>query len=304
MCESRHTVIMGQVGRYFEMSRAEVPVVVSVRMRRAACECAASTTALATDSFIDSGFGIVSVICSVSRRMKMAASASLHTRSIMATASRGYAPLAVSPDSITQSAPSSTALATSDASARVGRGLLVIDSSICVAQMQGLPATLHFAIIIFCARNTFSDGISMPRSPRATMTPSVAARISSKLRIPSWFSILEMIRIRLPTTGSAATRHARTSCTSDALRMKEANTMSTSLETAKARSSRSLADSAGRSTSTSGRLHPFLEPSSPELTTSHSSVPAAASIAATLSAMSPSSTKITPPTDITLGRFA
>lgn len=35
----------------------------------------------------------------------------------------GYDPLAVSPDNMTQSAPSSTALATSLTSARVGRGL-------------------------------------------------------------------------------------------------------------------------------------------------------------------------------------
>jgi len=38
-------------------------------------------------------------------------------------ASMGYLPLAVSPESMTQSAPSSTAFATSDTSARVGRGL-------------------------------------------------------------------------------------------------------------------------------------------------------------------------------------
>jgi len=34
--------------------------------------------------------------------------------------------------------------------------------------MTGLPAKLHFWIIIFCARKIFSVGISMPRSPRAT----------------------------------------------------------------------------------------------------------------------------------------
>ena len=51
----------------------------------------------------------------------------------------------------------------------------------CVATMTGFPALLHFPIIIFCARKTFSGGISMPRSPRATMTPSVASRISSNL---------------------------------------------------------------------------------------------------------------------------
>ena len=46
----------------------------------------------------------------------------------------------VSPESITASVPSSTAFATSDASARVGRGLRIIESSICVAVTTGIPA--------------------------------------------------------------------------------------------------------------------------------------------------------------------
>ena len=167
--------------------------------------------------------------------------------------------MAVSPESITQSAPSSTALATSLTSARVGRGLDVIDSSICVAQMTGLPARLHFAIIAFCARKTFSAGISMLRSPRATMTPSVSARIASKLRTPSWFSILEMIRMRGPRSASAATRQARISLTSLALRIKEAKTMSTPCAMPNARSAWSRAESAGRFVSTCGRLTPRLE---------------------------------------------
>lgn len=43
----------------------------------------------------------------------------------MVILSTGYFPAAVSPDSITASVPSKMALATSDASARVGRGLLI-----------------------------------------------------------------------------------------------------------------------------------------------------------------------------------
>lgn len=53
-----------------------------------------------------------------------------HTECIIATASTGNIPLAVSPDSITQSAPSSTALATSLPSALVGRGWDTMLSSI------------------------------------------------------------------------------------------------------------------------------------------------------------------------------
>ena len=88
-------------------------------------------------------------------------------------------PAAVSAESITASVPSQTALATSEASARVGRGSVIIDWSICVAVMTGLPSRLALRIIIFWAMNTFSIGISMPRSPRATMMPSAALTISS-----------------------------------------------------------------------------------------------------------------------------
>ena len=98
---------------------------------------------------------------------------------MISTASRGYAPAAVSPESITQSVPSSTALATSVASARVGRGAAIIESSICVAVITGFPARLALRIIIFCTQKMRSRGISMPRSPLATMMPSLAARMAS-----------------------------------------------------------------------------------------------------------------------------
>merc|ERR1712060_799207 len=106
-------------------------------------------------------------------------SASTHVRAIIDTAAVGCSPFAVSPESMTASVPSSTALATSEHSARVGRGLTIIDSSICVAVMTGLPAMLASRIIIFWARKTFSGGISIPKSPRATMIPSVTFKISS-----------------------------------------------------------------------------------------------------------------------------
>src|SRR3569832_956900 len=60
-------------------------------------------------------------------------SASRQMRSIAATALAGYLPVAVSADSITAAVPSSTALATSNTSARVGIGFSIIDSIICVA---------------------------------------------------------------------------------------------------------------------------------------------------------------------------
>ncbi len=60
-------------------------------------------------------------------------SAPRQTRAIAATVSAGYWPAAVSADSITASVPSSTAFATSITSARVGIGLVIIDSIIWVA---------------------------------------------------------------------------------------------------------------------------------------------------------------------------
>ncbi len=65
-------------------------------------------------------------------------SASMQMRFIASIVSTGYWPLAVSAESITASVPSSTALATSETSARVGTGLEIIDSIICVAVMVSL----------------------------------------------------------------------------------------------------------------------------------------------------------------------
>ena len=112
---------------------------------------------------------------------------------IILTASTGYLPFADSPDNITASVPSKIALATSPASALVGLGFLIIESSICVAVITGFPALLHFLIIIFCMKGTSSAGTSTPKSPLATMIPSLNSKISSKLSTPSWLSILGII---------------------------------------------------------------------------------------------------------------
>ena len=72
-------------------------------------------------------------------RVRGHASAASATSLIVRTVSAGYSPTAVSSDSMSASVPSSTALATSFTSARVGNGERVIDSSICVAVITGLP---------------------------------------------------------------------------------------------------------------------------------------------------------------------
>ena len=102
----------------------------------------------------------------------MRASASAQIWFIVVTASTGYCPAADSADSMTASAPSKIAVATSETSARVGTGLVIIDSSICVATTTGLPARRAARVICFWIPGTFSSGISTPRSPRATISAS------------------------------------------------------------------------------------------------------------------------------------
>ena len=88
--------------------------------------------------------------------------------------------MAVSPESMTASVPSRMALATSDASARVGRGLEIMDSSIWVAVITRSPRRLAASMICFWSIGTVSGLISTPRSPRATITPSQAVRMASR----------------------------------------------------------------------------------------------------------------------------
>ena len=116
----------------------------------------------------------------------------------------GYLPIADSPESMMQSVPSRMALATSVASARVGRRLVTMDSSICVAVMTGLPARLALAMSCFWMMAISSIGTSTPRSPRATMMPSAAFRISSKCSSASARSILAMMKGCLPMACAAA----------------------------------------------------------------------------------------------------
>ena len=76
-------------------------------------------------------------------------------RSIICTVSSGYWPDAVSAESISASLPSSTAFATSEASARVGRGFCVMDSSICVAVITGRRASRALDDLLLHDRHAF-----------------------------------------------------------------------------------------------------------------------------------------------------
>mmetsp|Transcript_103460 Transcript_103460/g.178234 ORF Transcript_103460/g.178234 Transcript_103460/m.178234 type:complete len:258 (-) Transcript_103460:923-1696(-) len=246
---------MGQWGRYLESSLADLPVLLNTTIPAAQISKAVLTADWATTSWAGSGGTMALRMSSKRLRMDSAHWACNPHLAMVSTASIGYLPLAVSPESMVQSAPSKTALQTSLTSARVGRGFLVMVSSIWVAQTTGLPTKLQLEIMYFWAMNTFSGGISIPKSPRATMIPSATVRMSSRLSQPSWFSILATIIILSP-----GPRALVTSLMSEGRRTKEAKTMSISILRAKAKSLASRSEIAGKSTLASGRLTPLLFP--------------------------------------------
>lgn len=154
---------------------------------------------------------------------------------------------------MTASAPSRIALATSEASARVGRELVIIDSIIWVATITGLALRRHISMSRFWTIGTFSSGYSTARSPRATMTASKASTTASMLATACGFSTLAMTGTRRPSSSMTLW----TSLTSLASRTKERATMSQPIRRAKRRSSTSFSDRAGTLTAAPGRLMPL-----------------------------------------------
>lgn len=183
---------------------------------------------------------------------------------IVRTVSSGYAPTLDSADSMTASAPSRIALATSDASARVGRELVIIDSIIWVATITGLALRRHSSMSRFCTMGTFSSGYSTARSPRATITPSNAITTSSMFSTACGFSTLAMTGTRRPTSSITLW----TSRTSLASRTKDSATRSQPIRRANRRSSTSFSDSAGTFTAAPGRLMPLWSEMTPPSMTS------------------------------------
>ncbi len=172
---------------------------------------------------------------------------------IVLTVSIGYAPTLDSAESITASAPSRMALATSEASARVGRELVIIDSIIWVATITGLAFRRQRLTRRFCTMGTFSSGYSTARSPRATITPSKASTTASMLATACGFSTLAMTGTRRPSSSITLW----TSLTSSASRTKERATRSHPIRRAKRRSSMSFSERAGTLTAAPGRLMPL-----------------------------------------------
>ncbi len=133
-------------------------------------------------------------------------------------------------------------------------------SSICVATITGLPAARQARVSRFWIGGTSWTGSSTPRSPRATMMPSEASRISGNAFTAAGFSILERMAAR-PSASSRASKTSLGRCTKDS-----ASQSTPSLQ-ANSRSLRSLAESAASGSTTSGTLTPLrLEISPPTIT--------------------------------------
>ncbi len=145
------------------------------------------------------------------------------------------------------------ALATSEASARVGRELVIIDSIIWVATITGLALRRHISMSRFWTIGTFSSGYSSARSPRATMTASKASTTAAMFSTACGFSTLAMTGTRRPSSSITLW----TSLTSLASRTKDRATMSQPIRRAKRRSSTSFSDRAGTFTAAPGRLMPL-----------------------------------------------
>ena len=178
------------------------------------------------------------------------ASAAAAIASAARAAKTGYAPIAVSPESITASAPSRTALATSLASARVGRDAVSIDSSIWVATITGWPSDRATATRRFWTIGTSSNGSSRPRSPRAIITPSATAAIASNPSTAGRVSILATI------AGPSGPRTARRSSTSRGVRTNDWPSRSMPISTARRASSRSWSPRAGSDSRSAGTFTP------------------------------------------------
>lgn len=134
------TTSSGTHGRYFAARRAIFPLSENTTAMPGFTSTAAFASADTDASTVPTGFGVNS-------RTKLYAwlwfepiSACCWMEAMRETARAGWAPLAVSPESMHASAPSQTALAMSEISARVGCGESIMLSIICVAQMTKRPA--------------------------------------------------------------------------------------------------------------------------------------------------------------------
>src|SRR5215218_5834981 len=214
---------------------------------------------------------------------------------IIATAPTGYWPTALSCDSITASVPSRIALATSATSARVGREEATIESSICVAVIEGRASAPASAITCFCTIGTSSIRISIPRSPRATITQSAARTISSARWTACGFSILAISGSRVCL---------RRNVTSSARRTNESATRSTPIRSPVRTWSRSSSGTDGSAAVSPGMLRPWREATEPPTSTVASISPSPGRVALTRRRTAPSARYMTSPASTVSARPA
>ena len=167
--------------------------------------------------------------------------------------------------------PSRIAFATSVASARVGSGAWIIDSSICVAVITGLPRSSERRMIRFCSSGTSAAPISTPRSPRATMAASASredvVEHGDRLRLLDLRDHVRR-RARRPRSASSAPARPTPSARTRARR---------SRSRARARTGGRRCPSAsatGSAAATPGRLTPLCELTVPPTITSQQRAPA------------------------------
>ena len=190
------------------------------------------------------------------------------------TASTGYLPAAVSPLSITASAPAKMEPATSEASARVGSGASIMLWSICVATMQGIAARSQAAWMRRCSTGTRAKSSSMARSPRATIMASASAAMASRDCRATGRSILATMPGTRPRLALALfSRVRRRLRMSSACCTKDSATKSAPWRTVQSASTRSRAVGAVRLTAVSGRFTPLRLEMVPPTSQVHSTVP-------------------------------
>src|SRR3954465_3513861 len=131
-----------------DIHKGVVPDSVSATMARTFMWFAVYITAIAIASSVRST--IPSTRCLIRLCWSWYFSAALMISSMAWTALTGYLPTALSAESITASVPSITAFATSETSERVGTGLVIIDSIICVAVITTLLRVRDSWMMVFC----------------------------------------------------------------------------------------------------------------------------------------------------------
>ena len=171
-------------------------------------------------------------------------------------------------------------------------------SIIWVATITGLALRIHLRMISFWIMGTCSTGTSTPKSPLATITPSLSTMISRMFFRASGISILEITLILLFLS---LIRFLR-SMMSLALRTKERATQSNSFSIIKSRSARSFSVNEGIVSAESGRFTPFLGVNiPPKVTDTRTSL--SFKISSAFNSILPSSKNIRSPTFTSCARF-